>query len=132
VTDAFLDTNVLVYLLTDDPRNARAFELSRSGAVISVQVLNEFTSVARKKHALSWDDVARAVAGFRAYLQVEPVTVDVHERAVEIARRHQFSIYDACILAAAEKAGCRTIYTEDMQNGQVIGGLTIRNPFLDA
>jgi len=132
VTDAFLDTNVLVYLLTDDPKNARAFELARSSAVISVQVLNEFTSVARKKHALSWDDVARVVSGFRAYLQVEPVTVDVHERAVEIARRHQFSIYDACILAAAEKAGCRTLYTEDMQHGQVIGSLTVRNPFVDA
>ena len=132
MTDAFLDTNVLIYLLTDDPRNARAFELARSDAVISVQVLNEFTSVARRKHALSWDDVARAVAGFRAYLKVEPVTVDLHERALEIARRHRFSIYDACILAAAEKAGCRTLYTEDMQHGQVIGGLTIRNPFLDA
>ena len=132
MTDAFLDTNVLIYLLTDDPRNARAFELARSGAVISVQVLNEFTSVARRKHALSWDDVARAVAGFRAYLQVEPVTVDVHERALEIARRHRFSIYDACIIAVAEKAGCRTLYTEDMQHGQVIGGVTIRNPFLDA
>jgi predicted nucleic acid-binding protein len=81
---------------------------------------------------LSWDDVARAVAGFRAYLQVEPVTVDVHERALEIARRHRFSIYDACIIAVAEKAGCRTLYTEDMQHGQVIGGVTIRNPFLDA
>ena len=129
MTDAFLDTNVLVYLLADDPRNIRASELARSGAVISVQVLNEFTSVARRKHALSWNDVARAVAGFRAYLQVEPVTVDVHERALEIARRHQFNIYDACIIAAAEKAGCRTLYTEDMQDGQVIGGLTIRNPF---
>ncbi|WP_397423411.1 PIN domain-containing protein [Phenylobacterium sp.] len=132
MTDAFLDTNVLIYLLTDDPKNARAFELARSDAVISVQVLNEFTSVARRKHALSWDDVARAVAGFRAYLQVEPVTVDVHERALEIARRHRFSIYDACIIAVAEKAGCRTLYTEDMQHGQVIGGVTIRNPFLDA
>jgi predicted nucleic acid-binding protein len=130
VTDAFLDTNVLVYLLSSDLRKAeRSTGLLAAGGVASVQVLNEFVSVAIRKHALSWSELKEVLLVFRETLRIEPLTLDTHDRAVELARRYGFRIYDASILAAAELAGCDTVYSEDMQDGQVIGVMTIRNPF---
>ena len=58
-----------------------------------------------------------------------PLTVAVHERALEVAQRHGYHIYDALLIAAALEASCETFYTEDLHDGHVIGGLTIRNPF---
>jgi predicted nucleic acid-binding protein len=130
VTNAFLDTNVLVYLLSDD-----LFKVGRSkailaiGGVASVQVLNEFVSVALRKHALDWTEMEEMLQTFQTVLRIEPLTLETHDRALEFARRYGFNIYDATILAAAALAGCDTLYSEDMQDGQAIGGLTIRNPF---
>jgi predicted nucleic acid-binding protein len=61
---------------------------------------------------------------------VTPLTVLVHEAALKIAADSGYNIYDALILAAAIDAGCDTVYSEDMQNGQKIGPITIHNPFL--
>lgn len=58
-----------------------------------------------------------------------PLTLATQERAVAYAKRYMADIYDASIIAAAVLAGCTTLYTEDMQDGQVIDGLTIRNPY---
>ena len=58
-----------------------------------------------------------------------PLTLATHEKAVEFAKRYGFHIYDATILASALLAGCSTLYSEDMQDGQRIESLTIRNPF---
>jgi predicted nucleic acid-binding protein len=58
-----------------------------------------------------------------------PVTLSVHQRGIDIARRTGYHIYDSLMLAAALEAECAIFYTEDIQNGQVIDGLTIRNPF---
>lgn len=130
---AFLDTNVLVYMLSSTPaKAARARELAGDDTVISVQVLNEFALVARRKHAMDWDDLETTLDEFRAWLRVESLTPASQARAMQIARRYQLRIYDANIIAAAEQAGCDVVYSEDMQDGQVIGGLTIRNAFRDA
>ena len=58
-----------------------------------------------------------------------PLTVETQERAVHIAERYGYSIFDSLIIAAALHAGASTLYTEDMRDGQAIDGLTIRNPF---
>jgi predicted nucleic acid-binding protein len=57
------------------------------------------------------------------------VDVETHERGVDIAERWRFSIYDSLIVGAALRAGCSTLYSEDLQHGQTIDQLTIRNPF---
>jgi hypothetical protein len=59
-----------------------------------------------------------------------PISIDLHERAVELARDHNFSFYDALIVSAALGAGCSHLVTEDMQHGRILGGLQIENPFL--
>lgn len=126
----FLDTNVLIYLLSEDPaKAARARDLLAAGGVISVQVLNEFVAVARRKLNLDWADVETLIDGFTTHLHVEPQTVETHLRAVRIARRYQLGIYDATILAAAEQADCRVLLSEDMQHGLQVGEVVISNPF---
>ena len=127
----FFDTNVVLYLLSADPAKAdRAEELLAIGGTISVQVLNEFVAVASRKLHMSWIEIREVLAQVRAVCAVEPVTIETHERALRLAERYGISIYDALIVSAALLANCKTLYSEDMQDGQVIERqLTIRNPF---
>lgn len=128
---SFLDSNVVLYLLSEDPAKADSAEaLLRSNPVISVQVLNEVTSVCRRKLAMNWEDIGNFLELVRSFCNVVPLTVDVHDRARHVAQRHQLSFYDACIVAAAATADCQTLYSEDMNHGQILeDSLTIRNPF---
>lgn len=131
--DVFLDTNILVYaIVQNDARTVQAAALLRQGGIISVQVLNEFTNVARRKLRRSWPEIADALAALRVlFPEPRPIAPATHEAAVEIAARNGFAFYDALIVASALEAGCSTLLSEDMQDGQVIGErLTIRNPFL--
>ncbi len=126
---AFFDTNVLLYAVAEnDPRSAQAEELLAAGGVLSVQTLNEFVSVARRKILMSWSDVTEALDAFRVLCPSPlPITMEIHEAALKIA----YNIYDALVIAAALEAGCATLYSEDLHSGQMISGqLTIRNPFL--
>jgi predicted nucleic acid-binding protein len=127
----FLDSCVLIYALSEgDERAPIAEELLASGGIISVQVLNELASVARRKLTLSWPEVRQALESVRVLCEPPvPISLETHASAVEIAERYGYHIYDALILAAALEAGCRVLYSEDMQHGQAIGSLTIHNPF---
>ena len=128
----FLDTNVLVYAaLQPDPRSDAARALLRGGGVVSVQVLNEFANVARRELHRTWPEIHRALAAVRALCPVpRPITPATHEAALTLAERTGYAVHDALILASALEAGCDTVCSEGMQDGQVIEGrLTIRNPF---
>jgi predicted nucleic acid-binding protein len=128
----FLDTNILLYTIGQhDVRTPVAEALVEQGGVVSVQVLNELASVAHRKLKMSWQEVADALGAIRILCpSVVPIAAETHDAALRLAVRHGFHIYDALIMAAALLAGCGTLYSEDMQSGQVIGGrLTIRNPF---
>lgn len=129
--DHFFDTNVVLYLLSADTAKAdRAEDLIALGGAISVQVLNEFVAVASRKLRMPLAEVREVLSQIRAVCKVEPITTETHERALNIAERYGLSIYDALIVAAALLAGCTTLFSEDMQDGQVIDQqLTIRNPF---
>jgi predicted nucleic acid-binding protein len=124
---AFFDTNVILYAFReDDVRGQVAETLLAAGGALSVQVLNEFVAVARRKLDKSWEDVRRALDIFRVFCtEPLPLTVETHDRAVQIAERYGYSIFDPLIIAAALFAGASRLYTEDMRDGQVIEGLTI-------
>lgn len=128
---AFLDSNVMLYLLSEDSAKADATEgLLKAGPVISVQVLNEVTHVCVRKLKMAWDEVAQFLDLIRSFCKVVPLTVEVHDRARHIAQRYQLSFYDACIVSAAIGAGCITLYSEDMNHGQTFEeSLSLRNPF---
>lgn len=133
-SEDFFDTNVVLYLLSADTAKAdRAEELLALGGTISVQVLNEFVAVASRKLRMSLMEIREVLTQIRAVCAVEPITVETHERALRIADRYGMSIYDALIVSAALLAGCETLHSVDMQDGQVIDRkLTIRNPFAAA
>ena len=127
----FFDTNILIYAFAaDDPRNARAEALIADGGVIGVQVLNEFTNVTRRKLRWQWRQIEGAFAVIEELLgAARPLTTAIHARAVELARDHELSFYDALIVAAALDAGCAVLCGEDMQHGQKFGPLRVENPF---
>lgn len=128
----FFDTNVLIYAMAlGDPRRDRAQQLLAKGGIVSVQILNEFVAVARRKMLMPWNDVVEALDAIQVLCPLPvPITLDVHEAALRIARGSGFGIYDALILSSALEANCSTLYSEDLQDGQVIeNNLTIRNPF---
>ena len=128
----FFDTNVLIYAVgKNDPRASRAEALLAGGGVVSIQSLNEFVAVARRKLGMSWKEV-KELWDILCILCPDPVPIslDTHRGAVAFAEKYGYSIYDSLIASAALEAGCKTLYSEDLQDGQIINRqLTIRNPF---
>jgi len=129
--DVSFDTSVLLYSLSDDTfKNGIVRRLLVDGGCISVQVLNEFVNVARRKLRMDWDEIDPALDAIREFCNApQSVSINTHRLATAFARRYKYHIYDCLIIASAIEAGCTTLYSEDMQDGQVIGALTIRNPF---
>ena len=126
----FLDSNVVLYLLSGDSQKAdKAEALMAAGAMVSVQVLNEVTSVCLRKLKMPWPEVQTLIAAVKSCCSVLPLTADTHAQAMLLAQRHQLSFYDAHIVAAALTAGAHTLYSEDMHNGLRIQNLCIQNPF---
>lgn len=137
----FLDTNILAYrfdlaalkkkeiadrLITD--------ALETQHGIISTQVVQEFVNLALRKFARPMN-----VAECREYLQTVLLPLcryypsnSSYERALQIVEETGYHFYDALILAAAIESGCRTLYSEDLQHGRKVQGLTILNPFIDA
>jgi predicted nucleic acid-binding protein len=132
-SEFFFDTNVLLYLISGDRAKAdRAEALLGAGGVISVQVLNEFASVAMRKAGLQLAEIREILSAVRAACSVEPLSVETHDLACELVERFRLSFYDGLIIAAAILAKCSIVYSEDMQHGQSIREVTIRNPFAHA
>jgi predicted nucleic acid-binding protein len=128
---AFIDTNILIYAFIEHPHKQLASDIVAGGGIIGAQVLNEFTSVLRKKYKHAWAEIERSLGFLHATFDpIRPLTAALHGNAVALARDHGFAFYDALIVAASIDAGCDTLYTEDMQHGQTIGGVTLRNPFI--
>lgn len=128
----FFDTNLLVYTISDEvPRAETARALVAQGGLISVQILNEFASVARRKLKMSWPEIQLAVSSFLVFLP-KPIAIslEAHKKALEIAERFGYGFYDSLVIASALEAGCETLYSEDMNHGQNIEGLRICNPFV--
>jgi predicted nucleic acid-binding protein len=130
-TEAFFDTNVLLYLLSEDEAKAdRAESLLAAGGVISVQVLNEFAAVALRKLALSHGEIRDALEPIRRICRLVPLAAETHDLGLRLAERYGFALYDAMIVAAALLAGCGTLYSEDLQHGQRIEErLVVCDPF---
>ncbi|HET9265462.1 MAG TPA: PIN domain-containing protein [Vicinamibacterales bacterium] len=130
---AFFDTNILVYVVGQKKeRTDTAEALLAGGGIISVQVLNELANVTRKKLRLSREEIDEALAAIRVLCPSPvPLTIDTHDAGRRIAAKYGYSMFDGLIAASALEAACDTLYSEDLQNGQVIEGrVTIRNPFV--
>jgi len=135
--DSFLDTNILVYAAagsgSEASKKKRALELiENENFGLSVQVLQEFyVTVVRKARtplapaaALEW------IEQFEAFPCL-PLDSGFVKIAAEAGERHRLSYWDGAIIAAAELLGAKTLYTEDLNDGQEYGTVRVRNPFRD-
>jgi predicted nucleic acid-binding protein len=127
----FLDSNILVYAFTIDPRAATAQALLERGCIVGVQGLNEFTNIAKRKLGMTWAEVRDALSAIRTICgTIVPMDVETHADALRIAERYGYSIFDALMIASALRADCGILWSEDMQDGLVIDQrLRIANPF---
>jgi predicted nucleic acid-binding protein len=132
----FIDTNVLVYADDADApvKRKRAQELIREGltsgdAVLSTQILQEYFVVATRKLKVSAEAAQKKVELF-ATMDVVTVGVDVVDDAIKLHRLNAISFWDALVVQCARAAGCTTLFTEDLQDGQVIEGVKVQNPFV--
>ena len=132
---AFLDTNVLIYAhlkVDGDPRCSRAYRFLKASArfVLSTQVVAEYSArLIRQK--LPDKDVYDNVEALLMHYDVRDITASTVRTAWGLRQRHGFSCWDSQIVASALEAGCDTLYTEDLQQGQTVEGrLTLVNPLL--
>ena len=129
----FIDSNIVLHLLSGDAGKAdRAEAVLQAGGVISVQVLNEVASVCLRKLKMPWEEVDALLLAVKAACDVQPLTIESHEKAVELAKRFKLSLFDANIVASALISGAQLLLSEDMHSGLLIDGLLIQNPFVSA
>ena len=128
----FVDTNIWVYAhqdAPDDPRSALAWAFIHREAdiVISAQVVAEYFNVMQRKD--QEDRIQRNIARMLQRCRVQALDSAVIRRTLAIRKRYGLSIWDSQIVAAALEAGCRTLFTEELQHSQVIETLEIVDPF---
>jgi predicted nucleic acid-binding protein len=135
IARSFFDTNILVY--ADDgaalAKQERALDLlaqhRRAGTgVVSLQVLQEyFVTVTRKLHIDA--HIARRKVELLAEFDVAVVSVPDILAAIDLHRLHGFSFWDALVVQAAKTAGCRVLFSEDLQAARQVDGIHVINPF---
>lgn len=129
---AFLDTNLLVYLYTTTELGKREVvtNLVRNiEAHISTQVIKELANTLRKKFKVEWPKITAVLEEVSSNFTIHQNTPQTISAAISVAERYQYSFYDSLIIAAALEVGGTELYSEDMQDGQIINGyLTIVNP----
>ena len=128
----FADTNIIVYAVGKDSEHRKiARQIIADGVAVSAQVINETISVLTRKQGTSLavaHEVAESLLDLCETIQVDAQTI---RKAIELVKHYQFSHWDSLIVAAALLAGCETLFSQDMQHGQVIDErLKIVNPFL--
>lgn len=129
--EQFFDTNILLYLLSEDDTKANHAENALStGGVLSVQVLNEFAAVASRKLKLSIGEIREMLLAIRSICKVVPIGEETHDLGLRLVEKHGLAVYDAMIVAAALLAGCKILVSEALQHGQIFERtLKIQNPF---
>jgi len=134
----FFDTNVLIYQFdhASPAKQEQAVKLIgqyilEGRAVISSQVAQEFMNVALKKFITkpSVEELRLMITDMLQPLCAHTPSFDFYRRALALYALHGMSFYDTLIIQAAIDLGCGTLYSEDLQDGQQFGALTVRNPF---
>ena len=134
--DRLLDTNVLLYAVSripaEEEKRARSRTLIDPGGIaLSVQVLQEFYHQATRPTrpgCLTASEAMGFIVTWRRF-PVQETTLALLDLGLAIQRRHRFSFWDSMIVAAARAQGCGTLWTEDMDDGRIVEGVRIANPF---
>ena len=131
----FLDTNILIYLFDEtDRKKSRAASsvversLADGSGCISWQVVQESLNVLTRKLGATPEDAKRFLDSVLQPLWLVYPSDPLYRNALDLRSRYRFGLYDSLIVASALEAGCRVLFSEDLQDGQTVGNLTIRNP----
>ncbi len=133
----FVDTNVLVYAhdRSAGPKHQRARQLltelwAAGTGCLSIQVLQEFyvTITAKVRRPLDAESARQRVEDLSAWLVHSPAPEDVVE-AIRLQQTSRLSFWDAMIVVSARRLGCQALWSEDLNPGQTVAGVTVRNPF---
>lgn len=132
----FIDTNILVYALDrHDPekrkkcRSLLKILAQNNQGVISTQVLQEFYVTVTKKLGID-GLIAKDILHSFSKFEVVQISPDLIHRAIDIQILNRLSFWDALIIAAAQSANCEKVWTEDLNDGQIIQGVKIENPLM--
>jgi predicted nucleic acid-binding protein len=128
---SFLDSNIILYTLdTDDHKQDIALKLLAEGCFISTQVLSEVANVMLRKLGYGIEETRATLQQLNSTCHVHVVQAKTISLALDVRQRYGFSYFDSLIVSAAQEAGCERLYTEDLQDGQLLdSGLKIANPF---
>ncbi|GHV23576.1 DNA-binding protein [Planctomycetales bacterium] len=130
---AFIDTNILIYAYSTNERrksDAAVRVFDEFDCLISTQIIGEFCNVCLRKLRLPAACIRAAVEEILAVCDVFIVEETFAYEALDIQRRYGFSYYDSAVVAAAVKNHCAYLLSEDLQDGQIIGGTVVKNPFV--
>jgi predicted nucleic acid-binding protein len=131
--NVFLDSNILVYSYSNSEIHKQEIArklISESNSVISTQVLQELCNIITRKFKFSYGQAAAAIKESCQNNSLHINSEATILRACQIAERYSFSFFDSLIIAAALESNCAFLYSEDLQDGQVIEEkLTVKNPF---
>ena len=128
----FIDTNLIVYLYSKNEAEKQEQvldTLSNYDCFVSTQVLNEFCNVAIKKQKMKISEICKNIDEVLDTCNLVAVRQNTIKKALALNERYGYSYYDCLIIASALEADCKYLFSEDMQNEQVIETLTIRNIF---
>ena len=137
MTRVAIDSNILIYaeLEPDSEKGIRSSDLilraARNG-VISAQVLGEFLRFVQRRVPASFEDAIQQTLLYQAIFLTPSTTNAIINKASELARAHRMQLWDCVVCAASAQAGAKVLFTEDMQDGRIIDGLRLMNPFAAA
>jgi predicted nucleic acid-binding protein len=137
MTRVALDSNILIYaeLEPDSDKGKLSANLilraARDG-VIPVQVLGEYLRFVQRRQPTNFPEAVRQASIYRTLFLTPPTTSATIGKACELAHGHRMQLWDCVVCAASIEAGARVLMTEDMQDGRIIGGLRLMNPFAPA
>ena len=137
MTRVALDSNILIYaeLEPDSEKGTRSADLILRAAhdcVVPVQVLGEFLRFVQRRFPGSFEEATRQAQLYQSAFSTPPTTDAILIKASELARAHRLQFWDCVICAAAADARAKILLTEDMQDGQILDGLRLMNPFAAA
>ncbi|MDR0455544.1 MAG: PIN domain-containing protein [Treponema sp.] len=127
-----LDSNILIYnhSLTCKSKMLIVIEFFNKNPVVSSQVISEYLNVMRKKFKMEKNELIQLCSSWLEKCIVQPVIVSTVKLAQNLIGKYDFQLFDGIVVAAALEADCDILYSEDMQDGQVIENtLKIVNPF---
>ena len=132
----FFDTNVLIYVVDDrNPEKQKIAvdiitkSLNNENGIISTQSLQEFYSATTRKQLCTSSQAKEYARNFSESFNVHQVDLEIIFKAIDISIKNKISFWDSLIVSAAEESGCVIVYSEDLNDGQIINGVRVVNPF---